>query len=123
MGAAALRRPRPLPFIATVSRGAAVTSIRLVAAMDARLSDLDVLVMPTTPIVAPPIAEVANPATFAARNAALLRNTAIVNFFDLCAVSLPLPTRLPVGVMLVARNGHDRRLFQIAAAAERLFSG
>ena len=54
----------------------------------------------------------------------LLRNTAIVNFFDLCAISLPLPRRrrLPVGLMLVARNGHDRRLFAIAAAVERLFA-
>ncbi len=66
---------------------------RLVRAMDARLAALDVLVMPTTSIVAPTIAEVADPKVFAARNAALLRNTAIVNFFDLCAISLPLPAR------------------------------
>jgi Asp-tRNA(Asn)/Glu-tRNA(Gln) amidotransferase A subunit family amidase len=25
--------------------------------------------------------------------------------------------------MLVARNGHDRRLFRMAAAVERLFAG
>jgi Asp-tRNA(Asn)/Glu-tRNA(Gln) amidotransferase A subunit family amidase len=25
--------------------------------------------------------------------------------------------------MLVARNGHDRRLFRVAAAVERLFAG
>jgi len=30
---------------------------------------------------------------------------------------------LPVGLMLVARNGHDRRLFRMAAAVERLFAG
>jgi aspartyl-tRNA(Asn)/glutamyl-tRNA(Gln) amidotransferase subunit A len=93
---------------------------RLVRAMDAALSDLDALLMPTTPIVAPTMAEVATPEGFAAINAALLRNTAIVNFFDLCAISLPLPSALPVGLMLVARNGHDRRLFQIAAGVERL---
>jgi len=29
---------------------------------------------------------------------------------------------LPTGMMLVARNGLDRRLFRIAAALERLFS-
>jgi Asp-tRNA(Asn)/Glu-tRNA(Gln) amidotransferase A subunit family amidase len=29
---------------------------------------------------------------------------------------------LPVGLMLVARNGHDRRLLQIASAVERLFA-
>ena len=64
---------------------------RLVRAMDARLAGLDALLMPTTSIVAPTIAEVADPKVFAARNAALLRNTAIINFFDLCAISLPLP--------------------------------
>jgi aspartyl-tRNA(Asn)/glutamyl-tRNA(Gln) amidotransferase subunit A len=95
---------------------------RLVRAMDADLAELDVLVMPTTSIAAPTIAEVASTEVFAARNAALLRNTAIVNIFDLCAISLPLPSRLPVGLMLVARNHHDHRLFQIAAGVERLFA-
>ncbi len=95
---------------------------RLVGAMDAWLAGLDLLVMPTTSIVAPTIAEVEDPAIFAARNAALLRNPAIVNFFDLCAVSLPIPAALPVGLMLIARNGHDRRLLRIAAAVAQLLA-
>ena len=94
---------------------------RLVAAMEARLAGLDVLVMPTSTIVAPAIAEVEDPKVFAVRNAAVLRNTSMVNFFDLCAISLPLPARLPVGLMLVARNGQDLRLLRIADAAMRLF--
>jgi aspartyl-tRNA(Asn)/glutamyl-tRNA(Gln) amidotransferase subunit A len=93
---------------------------RLVRAMDARLDGLDALVMPTTSIVAPTIAEVADPKVFSARNMAVLRNTNIVNFFDLCAVSLPLPASLPVGLMLIARNGQDRRLLCIAAAVMQL---
>ncbi len=98
---------------------------RLVAAMDARLANLDALIMPTTAIVAPKIGEVGTPETFAPKNFLVLRNTAIVNFFDLCAVSLPLPREggLPVGLMIIARNGHDRRLFSIAAAVETLFAG
>jgi aspartyl-tRNA(Asn)/glutamyl-tRNA(Gln) amidotransferase subunit A len=99
--------------------------MRLIRAMDTRLSSLDALVMPTTSIVAPTIAEVADTKVFAARNAAVLRNTSIVNFFDLCAISLPLPVRagaLPVGLMLIARNGQDRRLLGIAAAAMQHFS-
>ncbi len=98
---------------------------RLVAAMDAQLQALDVLIMPTTSIVAPTIAEVEAPKVFAARNAAVLRNTSIVNFFDLCAISLPLPVpanKMPVGLMLIARNGQDRRLLGIAAAVRPLFS-
>jgi aspartyl-tRNA(Asn)/glutamyl-tRNA(Gln) amidotransferase subunit A len=115
--------------LARIERGCAVSAAdyvdmmrdraRLVGEMDARLAGLDALIMPTTSIVAPTIAEVADTKVFAARNAALLRNTAIINFFDLCAITLPLPVdpnALPVGLMLVARNGHDRRLLNIAAA-------
>jgi aspartyl-tRNA(Asn)/glutamyl-tRNA(Gln) amidotransferase subunit A len=93
----------------------------LAQAMDARLADLDVLAMPTTPIVAPLIAEVAATEDFARRNALLLRNTAMWNFFDCCAISLPLPRDggLPTGLMLVARNGQDHRLLRIAAAVEK----
>ena len=97
---------------------------RLIRTMDARLADLDVLAMPTTPIVAPTMTEVAVADDFARKNAMLLRNTVIVNFFDLCAISLPMPREggLPTGLMLVARNGNDHRLFGIAAAVERLFA-
>jgi aspartyl-tRNA(Asn)/glutamyl-tRNA(Gln) amidotransferase subunit A len=95
---------------------------RLVAAMEARLAGLDALVMPTTTIVAPTIAEVEDPKVFAARNAAVLRNTSMANFFDLCAISLPLPASLPVGLTLVARNGQDRRLLRIADAVMQLFA-
>jgi aspartyl-tRNA(Asn)/glutamyl-tRNA(Gln) amidotransferase subunit A len=96
----------------------------LVRAMDARLTDLDGLVLPTVPIVAPTLAEVAPPGVFAQKNLLLIRNPAAMNFFDLCAISLPLPREggLPVGLMLVARNGQDRKLFRMAAAVERLFA-
>jgi aspartyl-tRNA(Asn)/glutamyl-tRNA(Gln) amidotransferase subunit A len=96
----------------------------LIAEMDARLADIDVLVLPTTPIVAPIIEEMAPPDVFARKNAMLLRNTSMWNFFDCCAISLPLPRGggLPTGLMLVVRNGHDHRLFRIAAAVERLLT-
>jgi aspartyl-tRNA(Asn)/glutamyl-tRNA(Gln) amidotransferase subunit A len=97
---------------------------RLVRAMDARLAGLDALVLPTAAIRAPTFDEVATPETFSVKNMLLLRNPAIVNFFDLCAISLPIPGTInQVGLMLVARNGHDRQLFNIAAAVERLFAG
>jgi aspartyl-tRNA(Asn)/glutamyl-tRNA(Gln) amidotransferase subunit A len=121
--------------LARIERGCAVSAAdyvemvrergRLVRAMDARLAGLDALLMPTTSIVAPTIAEVADAKVFAARNAALLRNTAIINFFDLCAISLPIPPRagaLPVGLMLVGRDRTDKRLLRIADAVARLFA-
>ena len=98
---------------------------RLVQRMDEQLSGFDALVLPTTPIIAPRIAEVSTLEGFAASNRLLLRNTAIANFFDLCAISLPLPRgegRLPTGLMLIARHGDDRRLFAMAAAVEQLFA-
>src|SRR6516165_9706662 len=97
---------------------------RLIRMMDIRIADVDVLAWPTTPMVAPIMQEVAAPDEFARKNAMLLRNTVIVNFFDLCAISVPIPrgSGLPAGFMLVARNAQDQRLFRIAAAVERLFA-
>jgi aspartyl-tRNA(Asn)/glutamyl-tRNA(Gln) amidotransferase subunit A len=97
----------------------------LVRAMDALLSDLDGLMLPTTPIVAPTIAEVSSSLeALLAKQLLVARNTNIVNFFDLCAISLPCPRAggLPVGLMLVARNGRDRKLLRMAAAIERLLA-
>lgn len=97
---------------------------QLADGMDEILIELDALVLPTTPIMAPRMDEVATREDFAAKNMLLLRNTSIANFFDLCAISLPLPrgNGMPAGLMLVARNGGDRRLFRIAAAVERLLA-
>ncbi len=124
------------PFIRVrIERGGAVPAYdyvemtqarrRLVRAMDARMADLDALVLPTTPIVAPRLAEVAQSDEFGRKNALLLRNTNPVNFFDLCAISLPLPRQngLATGLMLVGRNGQDGRLFNIAAAVEKRLQG
>jgi aspartyl-tRNA(Asn)/glutamyl-tRNA(Gln) amidotransferase subunit A len=95
----------------------------LVRTIDSRLADLDGLLLPTSPIVAPTIAEVSTHEVFGAKNVLMLRNTSFVNFYDLCAISLPLRgDGLPVGLMLVTRNGHDHRLFRVAAALERLLS-
>ena len=101
------------------------TRRRLVRAMDARMASFDALVLPTTPIVAPEIAAVAESSEFGRKNALLLRNTNPVNFFDLCAISLPMPRQggLATGLMLVGRNGQDRRLFNIAAAVEKCLQG
>jgi aspartyl-tRNA(Asn)/glutamyl-tRNA(Gln) amidotransferase subunit A len=99
------------------ARGAAI------AAMGAVFDDFDALVLPTSPIVAPTMEEVATPEDFTRRNLLLLRNTAIGNFFDLCAVSLPihLGNGLPCGLMLFGHHGDDGRLLQIAAAVEHQF--
>ena len=102
-----------------MSRGRAA----LIRAMDAQASSFDAWVLPATSIVAPTIAEMQDTNTFSTKNMLLLRNTSTWNFFDMCAISIPIPgSGLPVGLMLVTRNGHDRRLFEIAAGIERLFA-
>jgi hypothetical protein len=72
----------------------------MVRAMDARLADRDAIVMPTCSIAAPTIADCRDPESALTRNQMALRNAAIVNFFDLCAISLPpRGGGLPVGLM------------------------
>ena len=93
----------------------------LVGAMDLLLAGVDAVVLPTTPIVAPTFAEISTLDGFRRANRLLLRNTAIANFFDLCAISLPMSRDgLPAGLMLFARKGQDQRLFDLAASIEQL---
>ncbi|CCV11435.1 amidase [Mesorhizobium sp. STM 4661] len=108
--------PTPV-YIRAVRRRAA-----LCIAMDERLAWVDVLALPTTPVTAPTIVSMAENAELRERTEGLLlRNTQVANQFDLCAISLPMPgMTLKAGLMLVARNGHDRHLLRIAAEVERL---
>jgi aspartyl-tRNA(Asn)/glutamyl-tRNA(Gln) amidotransferase subunit A len=80
----------------------------------------DALVMPTVPIVAPPIAAFAEDAEFQRLNMLLLRNPSLFNFLDRCAVTLPIQGEgeAPVGLMLVGAHGADWRLLGVASAVE-----
>jgi len=84
------------------------------------LEGFDALVCPTVPIVAPPIAALAEDAAFFQANGLLLRNTFAINFLDGCAFSLPChaPGELPVGLMLSSVRGDDARLAAAALAVE-----
>ena len=98
------------------------TRAGLASAMDERLSAYDLIVLPTTPIAAVPIASVeANEAEYDRVEGLLLRNCQVANQFDLTAITLPMPgpTR-PAGLMLVGRNGTDGTLLAVAASVEAL---
>lgn len=86
-----------------------------------RTRDFDALVMPTVPIIAPPLAAFALDADYARLNALVLRNPAIANFLDGCGISIPIhqPGEPPVGLMLMGQHDGDERLFDIAQAVER----
>lgn len=116
---ARIRLGQPVPawsYIEAVRRREA-----LKPAMAARLADWDILAMPTVAIRAPLIAPLeADDALFNSVNLLALRNTSLANFFDLPALSLPLPVDgLPVGLMLVGAPGADRRVFAVGQGVER----
>lgn len=93
-----------------------------IARVEASMEAVDALLMPTTPIIAPPIAAFEKDDDYWGLNSRLLRNTAIINFLDGCAVSLPVhpPGTAPVGLMIAGRNGGDRRLLGIALGIEAI---
>ncbi len=94
----------------------------LMGAFDARVAGLDALLLPTVPVLAPLMNEVQDEDAFLRINALLLRNPSVFNFFDLPALSLPLPRQrgLAVGLMLVGKRGGDRELLALGAAVEGL---
>jgi aspartyl-tRNA(Asn)/glutamyl-tRNA(Gln) amidotransferase subunit A len=96
---------------------------RLAAAAEARLADLDALVMPTVAISPPTVEEVASPEGYARKNLLALRNTSLVSYLGLSAVTLPAgldAAGLPVGLQLVGRAGSEPRLLAVAGACEAI---
>lgn len=97
-----------------------------VAAVDHRIAGYDALIMPTTPIVAPAVADlVASDEAYYAANGLILRNPTLINFLDGCALSLPChaPGTAPVGLMISGSNGADRRILAVGLAVEALLAG
>jgi len=86
----------------------------------AQTADFDALLMPTVAITAPPIAAFADDREYFRLNSLILRNTALINFLDRCAITLPIqrPGAAPVGLMVVGEHGADRRLLAIARGIE-----
>jgi aspartyl-tRNA(Asn)/glutamyl-tRNA(Gln) amidotransferase subunit A len=93
--------------------------IRTVAAAAA---PFDAILMPTTPCVAPTIAEASrSDEDYFRWNFRIMRNTGLINFLDGCAATLPIHERAaaPVGLMVCGVAGTDRRTLAVAAAIER----
>jgi aspartyl-tRNA(Asn)/glutamyl-tRNA(Gln) amidotransferase subunit A len=124
--------PRVLARIRIGAKASAPDYIRLVnkraelvARMRDRLADVDALILPTTPIRAPKISElIASDEKFWAANGLVLRNTTVGNIFTFTGISIPCPRTkgLPVGFMMTALAGQDRRLLRMAAAVEQAFA-
>ena len=97
----------------------------LIARADARIAPYDALVLPTVAIAPPVIADMADDKTFTKANLRSLRNCSLVNMIDGCAISLPVHREgeVPVGLMLAAAGGSDRRIFELAAGMENVVRG
>ena len=95
---------------------------RFVQQIEAASSGYDALLMPTTPETAPTIAAVlASDESYFRFNGRMLRNPAIVNLFDGCALSIPChePGSAPVGLMVAGLRNTDRRILAIGHAIEK----
>jgi amidase/aspartyl-tRNA(Asn)/glutamyl-tRNA(Gln) amidotransferase subunit A len=114
-----------------IRRGEAILPAAYQALLDARrrwihdmtaaMSDIDAFLSPTVPLQAPEIAPLLHSDDlFFATNARLLRNTAVVNLLDGCAISIPCehPGEVPVGLMLWAPALRDRTVLSAAARVE-----
>jgi aspartyl-tRNA(Asn)/glutamyl-tRNA(Gln) amidotransferase subunit A len=94
----------------------------LIARAAVRLEPYDALVLPTTANTPPRIDDLADDKAFTKANLLSLRNCTLINMIDGCAISLPCHREgeTPVGLMLAASGGADRRIFELAAAMEGL---
>ena len=93
----------------------------MIARIETRIAPYDALVMPTTANTPPRIADlVADDKAFTTQNLRALRNPSLINMIDGCSISLPAQREgeVPVGLMLAAAGGSDRRIFELAAGME-----
>ncbi|MCY4287274.1 MAG: amidase [Aestuariivita sp.] len=97
----------------------------LQALVDAKQEPFDALILPTVQIVPPTLNELKDQDHANAVNLLCLRNTAVGNFLDLPAISIPCHAEgsLPVGLMLFGVRGHDRRLLSVARGLEQVIRG
>lgn len=114
-----------------VKRGAGMSAADYIALLedrvairakaDAQSRDHDALLLPTTPIVAPPIVELsASDDAYHAANMLMLRNSSFGNFLDRCATSLPIQRAgdAPVGLMVMGETLGDQKALEVAAGIE-----
>ncbi|MBX2830308.1 MAG: glutamyl-tRNA amidotransferase [Rhodospirillales bacterium] len=115
-----------MKFADSLSKGdiiaAYATRTDVVSRFGAAMADVDVMISPTLPMMAPKIAEVE--ADFDNLNAMMLRNTSYLNLVDACAISIPVHVvgqTVPAALMIAAPHGHDRAVLNAARLIDPLF--
>jgi aspartyl-tRNA(Asn)/glutamyl-tRNA(Gln) amidotransferase subunit A len=107
-----------LDYLARVARLA-----HLARAATARLDTVDVIASPTLCLTPPLMSAVADADSHLRVNRRIVRNTAWVNYFGLCAITMPVGrdrAGMPVGLQLTALARAEEKLLTIALAAERV---
>jgi aspartyl-tRNA(Asn)/glutamyl-tRNA(Gln) amidotransferase subunit A len=110
---------------ATADAADQIDLVRARASLRARVDRVtagyDALVLPTVPVVPPEIAPLeADDDLYHSANRLMLRNPALFNVLDRCALSLPChaPGEAPVGLMVVGPTMGDARLLSVGLAIE-----
>lgn len=113
-----------------IERGAAMSAADYASLQTARrdfirsvaqeAGGVDALLMPTCAGLPPRLTDLRDDDAFARANVMALRNAAVVNLFDGCAMSLPrpAPSGAPCGLTLAALHGQDDQLIECALAVE-----
>jgi len=100
---------------------------RMIASLSSQVGADEIIVSPTLPHVAPPIAPLTkDDELFFKTNGKTLRNTLVGNFLDWCGVSIPCGTGaagMPVGLLLSGLPNTDEHLLGVALAAEEIVRG
>jgi aspartyl-tRNA(Asn)/glutamyl-tRNA(Gln) amidotransferase subunit A len=92
----------------------------------ALMAPFDAFLMPTSPCIAPSIAEAsASDDAYFKWNGRILRNTGLVNFLDGCAATLPCQAKgqAPVGLMVSGVAMADRHVLAVARTVEGVLAG
>jgi aspartyl-tRNA(Asn)/glutamyl-tRNA(Gln) amidotransferase subunit A len=116
--------------VSRIARGEAITAAdyidilaarkSMIARATVRFAPYDAIAMPTCAITPPRISDLADDQAFTKANLLSLRNCTLINVMDGCSISLPCHRdgEAPVGFMLSAMGGSDRRIFELAAGVE-----
>jgi aspartyl-tRNA(Asn)/glutamyl-tRNA(Gln) amidotransferase subunit A len=115
-----------LKFAETLSKDDMIAAyakrVDVVSMFNAAMADVDVMIAPTLPMMAPKIAEVE--ADFDNLNALMLRNTGYLNLVDACAISMPVAVEgetVPAALMIAAPHGKDHVVLNAARQLDPLF--
>ena len=95
---------------------------QFIRTIKAAASGFDAMLMPTLPDTAPTIAEATkDDESYFRWNGRMLRNPAIVNTFDGCALTIPChePGSAPVGLMIAGAQNTDHAILLTGSAVEK----